>query len=530
MMKLKTGHIALTLILFVLMIVGCNSLFPQSTPTTFVLPFPSPIVTLTQAPVTPTATLPVSSGLPTLPPTQSLPIGRWQITRYGFASISAMDKAQADTWLNKIADISVTNIAFDGKTCQVTSTGRSTSTTSDYFLVGFKTNPANIGVTQDKLDVIKTNCTGTPFEQFGQLDSATIVIAWNGVFFFMTPAGQTVATVPPTQAQPATTVKRISFAPGATSATVQGNVAANSVDQYVLRVSGGQTIAVAVNSQTAMWLSVNGADGNVLKSMGAGTANWSGIAPTTQDYFLTLSTQNQTAAGYTLQVTVPPLAPVVEATPVPKRISFAPGAISASVSGALPKNGMDRWVIRVQAGQTMTAKAIPQNGNVMLIVFGVDGDVYQTDHVGSPDFSQQMRTTQDYYIDVRAWGDTAPSYTLQVTVPPIGQPVPTSTPRRISFAPGAISASVQGSTATPGQDRFVIRAQAGQTMIVNAASAQNNVILIIYGADGNVLISDHAGATSWTGVLPTTQDYIIDTRSFQSTVVPFTLQVTIPPK
>lgn len=67
-------------------------------------------------------------------------------------------------------------------------------------------------------------------------------------------------------------------------------------------------------------------------------------------------------------------------------------------------------------------------------------------------------------------------------------------------------------------------------MTVNVTSAASNVILIIYGADGDVLISDHAGATRWTGTLRSTQDYNIDTRSVADAKVPFTLTVTIPPR
>ncbi len=66
-------------------------------------------------------------------------------------------------------------------------------------------------------------------------------------------------------------------------------------------------------------------------------------------------------------------------------------------------------------------------------------------------------------------------------------------------------------------------------MSVSVTSTQGPVILIVYGADGNVLMSDHAGASTFRGTLPTTQDYYIDTRSVGSDVVPFTLQVTIPP-
>ncbi len=123
--------------------------------------------------------------------------------------------------------------------------------------------------------------------------------------------------------------------------------------------------------------------------------------------------------------------------------------------------------------------------------------------------------------------------TTPATAPALPTAVPSaSTParRRIQFQPGGTTATVQGSTATPGDDRFAVRAQAGQTMSVSVSSSQGPVILIIYGADGNVLISDHAGTSTWRGTLPTTQDYYIDTRSVGSNVVPFTLQVTIPPK
>jgi hypothetical protein len=112
--------------------------------------------------------------------------------------------------------------------------------------------------------------------------------------------------------------------------------------------------------------------------------------------------------------------------------------------------------------------------------------------------------------------------------PPTAPPTPVA--KRITFAPGGISATVTGSTFTPGQDHFVIRALAGQTMTATVTATQGPVILILYGADGNVLISDHAGATTWSGELPSTQDYYIDTRSVGANVVPFTLTVTIPPK
>ena len=115
-----------------------------------------------------------------------------------------------------------------------------------------------------------------------------------------------------------------------------------------------------------------------------------------------------------------------------------------------------------------------------------------------------------------------------VTTPAASQPEPE--PTRIQFAPGAISAQVQGSLAPGRIDRYVLSAAAGQEMTVNLSdsSAGVSAILVIWGADGTVLISDHADATIWTGQLPSTQDYTIDVRSVAGYAVDYTLEVMIP--
>ena len=56
------------------------------------------------------------------------------------------------------------------------------------------------------------------------------------------------------------------------------------------------------------------------------------------------------------------------------------------------------------------------------------------------------------------------------------------------------------------------------------------VFLIIWGADGTVLISDHAGATTWSGAVPSKQDYFISVRAVGGAAATYTLKVTIPPK
>jgi putative hemolysin len=105
-------------------------------------------------------------------------------------------------------------------------------------------------------------------------------------------------------------------------------------------------------------------------------------------------------------------------------------------------------------------------------------------------------------------------------------------PVRIQFASGAISAQVQGDLAPNEVDRYVLNAMAGQEMRLNlstGAAGDPAAILVIWGADGTVLISDHADATAWVGLLPATQDYYVDVRSLAQASLDYTLEVIIPP-
>jgi len=221
---------------------------------------------------------------------------------------------------------------------------------------------------------------------------------------------------------------------------------------------------------------------------------------------------------------VPPPAP----TPVAQRITFAQGQFNATVSGTLTKNGMAEWVLRIVGGQTLSANLIPTNGNAKFTIVGAEGTVLISNHADAMQWSGEVPMTQDYTITLIAYDDTAPSYTLQITVPPLAQP--TAAPKRISFAPGAIAATVQGTTRAVDVDHWVIAAMVGQTLYVNLiVPPGGHAALVIYGADGTVLISDHASAMQWSGPLPKTQDYFIDVKP-ETGAVSYTMQVTIPPR
>jgi hypothetical protein len=99
---------------------------------------------------------------------------------------------------------------------------------------------------------------------------------------------------------------------------------------------------------------------------------------------------------------------------------------------------------------------------------------------------------------------------------------------RLHFAAGGTSATVPGNLAVGQVRRYVLAASEGQTMTVSVASPNNDVVLAVWGADGTVLLSDHAGATEWQGQLPATQDYYIGLSGATEPAL-FRLTVAIPP-
>jgi hypothetical protein len=100
--------------------------------------------------------------------------------------------------------------------------------------------------------------------------------------------------------------------------------------------------------------------------------------------------------------------------------------------------------------------------------------------------------------------------------------------QRVRFARGRTTAVLHGSVVRGTQDRYILGARAGQTMIVHITSREKNAVFAILGPDATALQGAEEGtdATDWTGTLPLNGDYSIwvgPTRGNAS----YTLEVTI---
>ena len=172
----------------------------------------------------------------------------------------------------------------------------------------------------------------------------------------------------------------------------------------------------------------------------------------------------------------------------------------------------------------MSIHLAASQGQAILVVWGADGNVLLSDHAEASDFQMSLPKTQDYNIQVKGSPTENTSYQMAIDIPPANAGI-----QRIQFPAGATSVTVSGQFPASGSDQYVLYASAGQTMKIDLAFSDGQAILVVWGADGNVLLSDHAEASSFQGVLPTTQDYNIMVKGRPEGSTTYRMTVTIPP-
>jgi heat shock protein HslJ len=208
----------------------------------------------------------------------------------------------------------------------------------------------------------------------------------------------------------------------------------------------------------------------------------------------------------------------------PQRITFPSGATSVTLTGESAASGSHQYVLRALAGQTLSLNLTFTEGQAILVVWGEDGNVLLSDHAEASSFQQVLPTTQDYFIQVKGRPEGNTSYTMTVSIPPISTGI-----KRIEFPAGATSTTVTGQLGAAGSDQYILAASAGQTLNIDLTFTEGEAILVVWGADGDVLMSDHAEASHFQGVLRTTQDYHIMVKGRPDGTTAYSMTVTIPP-
>ena len=145
------------------------------------------------------------------------------------------------------------------------------------------------------------------------------------------------------------TAERLTFPNGGTAIHVNGNVAAQGKRSYLLNATKDQYMMVNLDSlSTALSLEITSGSGQTTLLPSASLAKaWKGTLTETQDYRIDVVSTSTTSDDYSLQVIVP------------QRIRFAPGGISATISGSVSENGVTTYLAGASKGQTMTVTSLP---------------------------------------------------------------------------------------------------------------------------------------------------------------------------
>jgi putative hemolysin len=197
----------------------------------------------------------------------------------------------------------------------------------------------------------------------------------------------------------------IIFEVGGTSASVEGQVVANGVNEYVLDAQGGQLMEVSIASpNNDVFLSIHGvSDGMPLVRAAAEQTTWRGLLPASQCYSIK-AVSSGSSSFYSLFVRIPAW------------IRFAPGGISAVIQGYVNAGQLVDYVLYAQEGQTMSVTITSPNNNVFLSIEAIeDGIPLVRIAADATEWSGLLPGTEHYRLGAFAGGEST-SYILEVTI------------------------------------------------------------------------------------------------------------------
>jgi len=178
---------------------------------------------------------------------------------------------------------------------------------------------------------------------------------------------------------------------------------------------------------------------------------------------------------------------------------------------------VQNYLVRALKGQPMIVRVDSPNHDLSLSVYGLQsGQVLLPSSEKGNSWQGILPVTDDYVIQVIG-GTTSQNFNLSLTI---------ASP--IEFDPGAVSATVSGSTRGGFNVSYALYAFAGQTMSINLNAVSGNAVLEVWGfSDGQPYLRSAVESTTFNMKLPTTQDYIVVVVPFAGQVVDFNMKVEV---
>ncbi|MCX5843783.1 MAG: hypothetical protein NT022_08545 [Deltaproteobacteria bacterium] len=112
----------------------------------------------------------------------------WTVSKYTIGKNALWGDKEARAMLFKPLDITATSITFDGKTCHGIIFTKENQKAKEYLESVFHIKPQTLGIAEEEVEVVKTDCHLPGFAEYLRLKDRRLVIYLNGVFFYLEPA------------------------------------------------------------------------------------------------------------------------------------------------------------------------------------------------------------------------------------------------------------------------------------------------------------------------------------------------------
>ncbi|MGD0610395.1 MAG: hypothetical protein ABSB41_02690 [Anaerolineales bacterium] len=181
----------------------------------------------------------------------------------------------------------------------------------------------------------------------------------------------------------------------------------------------------------------------------------------------------------------------------------------------------------VQHGQVVTYTLdAGQSQSVILILYSPNNDV--TLGVFEPNGNKLLDPANQW----TRWEGLMPKTEL-VTIQVIGgamtedYTLTAKVAQLVNFATGATSITLNGKTVNGYVFSYALYCSAGQTMTASLNVPSSIAYIDIFGLASGILLSSSSKANTWTGVLPQTQNYVIEVIPNNGLVVNYSLKVSV---
>ena len=195
-------------------------------------------------------------------------------------------------------------------------------------------------------------------------------------------------------------------------------------------------------------------------------------------------------------------------------IVFASGTTAAVEQGSIQPNQVKAYTLSAGQNQPMILIVNSPNNDVYLGVTEPDGSKLLDPAKKYTNWQWLLPRTELYTINLYG-GAASEDFILTAKVAEI-----------VNFPSGKTSVTLSGSTPKGYVISYAFFCQANQVMTVSLNVPSSQAYLDVFGLATGPLLKSSAKATSWTGTLPITQDYIIEVIPVTGDVT-YSLKVTV---